>query len=225
MGDVGDRSIRGELQYVDDGTLRTAETDVARALIVQNARIARRGDPFGRHRTRALEGRLVAPGVLLSAVGAAASLWWLFASRRGGGVPIAVFAAFLTSGVIFRFLRPLRAAAIRHLDASLRRSARRTTSSVRPRSQLRYSIGDSLRCEDVEVSPPQRRFDVPLAELRYALAGEASLVLFRRRSALRVRAVVFGRHPTLEGALADAGVEIEALSRDLLPDTTTPRSW
>lgn len=214
-----------------DETLRSAaELDLARALILQNARTARRWDVLGAHRTAKNERRLRVLGLSLTLVGGALSLLLALSSSLRLGQPapshLALLVTFAVLSIVFWRLPRLRAAGVRRLDAVLRGRARRILARARPDDRLRYTLSDhSLRCESVATETPKLRYERSTSQLRYALAGETSLILFASKRSQNPTSVVLCSASELQRALIALGVELEHLSKDLLPPSTLERPW
>ncbi|MCC7385465.1 MAG: hypothetical protein IT384_26685 [Deltaproteobacteria bacterium] len=203
-----------------------AQTDLSRALILQNNRTARRFDVMGRHRTEENEARLFSLARKLVMAGFVLSALLAVLDREVGWLML----VFLLLYLLFRVLVPLRQRAIDALDGVLIRRAARFIARVRLPAQMRIRIeGSSIRGENIAPEGDGRTWSRDLGSCRYALAGAVSLMLFTSKRGLNPMIVLFVpealERDRLRTALTERGYEVETLSRELLPSGVLVRRW
>lgn len=214
---------------VDDALLALAHRDLTRVLVLQNARFAGAVDPVGRWRTAALEAGLRWSGLALSAFGFAVCA--LGVVLVGDPPPWVAGALALFAGLValFAALPRLRRGLVGGLDRLMARRARRMLAPLRAEAPLalRYTrVDGELRCARRRGGGWELRFTRPLDRMGYALVGEAATVLLSGPRALTPRAVVLScGSELLAERLGQAGIEVELLSRRLLPPSTVQRTW
>jgi hypothetical protein len=217
-------------QVIDDRWLANAERDLARMLIVQNARIATRWDPFSKQRTHQNEHRIRRFGLLLTIVGGVLALVLVAGGALTSGsiepLHIGLLLTMVLLLVTFLYLPQLRTRLMRGVDGMLKRRAQRLLSRVTPPLRLRYTLeSNTLRCDTIQDDTAHPRFQRPLPALRYALIGEGVIALFKRPRAQNPAAILLTHDTPFAQALSAAGILTEPLSKSLLPTTTIERHW
>ena len=211
-------------QAVDEVLLADAQRDIARALVLQNARRASPWDPLRQWRTAQNEDRLLKFGLVASIFGGILALALVVrgytitgAVRPFHWVLLGVFVIFLT---ILANGKTLRQRLVLSLDNMLHRRAARL---ARPLSELngmvlRYTVtAKQLRCEQLDeetASGASLRFERHLDMFSYALKGDATVVLFAKKKSMNPTAIVLTRvgDDAFSEALIDAHIEVEQLS-------------
>jgi len=201
--------------------------DVARAMIVQNARIAKRWDPAAKVRTSRFEGCLTQIGLGFSIMGA--GLMLLFMAIEGPHYQsVGMLLFFLSAILLLVFVPRVRKRILKGVDRSLVRTAGRLVAKVEKRlpAVVGYEL-DGLRCrcrwshEEQELAS----WDKDLSRTPYGLVGDAGIVLFASAKRQSPQVILFDTSDELRSALADLGIELEVIDEELLPDTTSERSF
>ena len=202
--------------------LAQAETDLRRALILQNARVATRLDPVSGLRTARNEERLRRIGLVACVLGVVLALVLVMGTHATRGhvrpLHLGLLATFLVLTPVFVVLPRLRRAGIKRLDAMLARRAKKIVHAWPEGVQREYAVdGGSLRVPGGAARS--------LEGLVYGLRGEATLMLYttpgEQNPALIV--LVGSEGERVEASLP--AVRFERLSRELLPTSTVERSW
>ncbi len=221
---------------VDLDRLGLIERDLTRALILQNSRFVQRFDLVSSWRTRAIESRLRRVALVLAAIGAGLSLLlvWQVWQRTGQipALPVTLLVSMLVLFGVFLGIQQLRDWGVGRLDTMLEKRASGLLAAARGAcpTRLRYTIsGDELRCHAVDGEGLKERYSRSLSGIRYALVSEFCVCMFATAKTLNPGVVLFGEaspeRAGLLSALENRGVEVEQLSRDLVPETTVARAW
>lgn len=206
---------------IDEAFLLRAHTDLRRALVLQNARFARRADPFAKSRAK-IEEPLRLLGVAVSLAGLALSAL-LVAVGFAGRWAVVLLVAFAILVPVFLFATRLRSWLMKRTDQRLARLADRTLRAAWAAGQVRRYRLQGARLESgVDPEPLAPR---SLDGLHHALVGECTVALFRHAKAFQVRAVIPTPEPAqLASALEALGVTCEPLDPRLLPHGQE-RTW
>lgn len=208
----------------DAAMLEAAETDVRRALILQNSRVATRLDPVSKVRTHRNEERVRRVGLVVSGAGAMLATTLVIGTYVARGevrvLHLGLLLVFLVLVPLFLVLPRLRQAGVRRLDALLARRAKKVMAAWTVGVERRYELEGAALRSDVGGNVIERS----LSGLCYGLIGDRTLLLYTSRNAQTAKLVVLvGEEGERVAEALD--IEIERLARDLMPATTVERSW
>lgn len=219
---------------VDAERLRACERDVARAMILQNARAAHRWDPAKRVRTRAFESVLTRTGLVLTALGATVSaiafvMRWTRNDELNVGALLGAF-VFAALALVFFRVPQLRQAAVQRVDGQLTRQAAALLDAIRsriPADAISQLEGNMCRVRWMQGDDEVASNTFDLARSRYGLVGDVSVVLFESARSLRPVALLFAEdqvaRDALSAALGERGGKLEVIDEGLVPRTTLQR--
>lgn len=219
---------------VDLEQVAAARRDETAALILQNARTARRFDPVGKVRSHKFENVLLILGLVLS-IGCLAMCLLVFVVSWGltgeiNGTSLSFGAVFLSLVLVFVFANHLRKFLIRRVDRSFVKKVAKRMKVVESRvpAAVRYRLAWPL-CEGTWFRGEQvlASWTRDLSKVRYGLAGDASVVLFGSKKSIVEQAILFASFSDQEDIvrfLEQRGVEIERIGEHLLPGTTVERN-
>ncbi len=215
---------------------RWALLDGARALVVQNARFSRRGDPFSRWRTPQFQRRVRTVGLAATVVGTLASLLLLLLDVAQGvampGISLGFLVTFALLGALFWNIERVLGAGLRLINVILERRAARMLAQVGRRvpATVGYRLVDGeIHGQWRENGEPLASWSRPLTDQPYALVGEATVAVFKHAKALSPSFFCFFSSPDelakLREVLSDHGVTFEILAPTLMPESAVPRPW
>jgi len=215
---------------------KAALLDGTRALVVQNSRFAKRGDPFSRVRTPKFQRRVQKTGIAAAAVGFCATSLLILIDIVLGGAPswtsVITLAAFLVLGAIVWKLDRLQHVALQWINGTLKRRAARMLKEVgrRAPARVRYEIdGDEIRGEWFADEESVASWSHSLGDRSHGLVGEVCIAVFKHSRALRPTVFCFfsdsQQSSQLQSVLAAGGTTFEELDASMLPDSGVERPW
>lgn len=210
--------------------------DATRALVLQNARLTRRRDPFRRWRTERFEATTQKVGTIAALVGTVlAAIVVPIQWTDTGELPVLAASLLLVMVVllvVFRNIDRIQARALRFTNDLLATRADKMLATIGKRvpATVGYAVEDGeIRGDWSDGGELISSWSHTLNESCYGLVGEASIILFDDKDARAPVCFCFfstnEQRARLREVLEANDVTLEVLDPSLLPESTVERPW